>query len=133
MYTLNFWRVSLNLTPFPPFRRITAVAPFSRPPHPSVVDFSLRSATHVNFCLAISASVLTSSPFVITKYFVRKMPLKRNLSFLCSSQMNGMMVSGVHIKVVLARRQTNMGDSHFRSRPGLGSRGKCRMEKSTIR
>ena len=38
--------------------------------------------------------------------------------------MNGMMVSGVHIKVVLARRQTNMGDSHFRSRPGLGSRGK---------
>ncbi|CAH3175618.1 unnamed protein product [Porites lobata] len=37
-------------------------------------------------------------------------------------EMNGMMVSGVHIKVVLARRQTNMGDSHFRSRPGLGSR-----------
>ena len=39
--------------------------------------------------------------------------------------MNGMMVSGVHIKVVLSRRQLNMRDSHFRPRPGLGSRGEC--------
>jgi len=37
-------------------------------------------------------------------------------------EMNGTMVSGVHIKVFLSRRQPNMGDSHFRSRPGLGSR-----------
>lgn len=37
-------------------------------------------------------------------------------------EMNGMMVSGVHIKVVMSRRHPNMGDSHFRPRPGLGSR-----------
>ncbi|XP_068695716.1 negative elongation factor E-like [Montipora foliosa] len=38
------------------------------------------------------------------------------------AEMNGMMVSSVHIKVALSRRQPNMGDANFRPRPGLGSR-----------
>ena len=35
--------------------------------------------------------------------------------------MNGMMVSSVHIKVALSRKQPNMGDANFRPRPGLGT------------
>ncbi|RMX41179.1 hypothetical protein pdam_00019197 [Pocillopora damicornis] len=37
-------------------------------------------------------------------------------------EMNGMMVSGVHIKVAFSRRQPNMGDTQGYRRPGLGSR-----------
>lgn len=37
-------------------------------------------------------------------------------------EMNGMMVSGVHIKVALSWRQPNMGDTQGHRRPGLGSR-----------
>lgn len=37
-------------------------------------------------------------------------------------EMNGMMVSGVHIKVALSRRQPNMGDTQGHRRPGLGCR-----------
>lgn len=37
-------------------------------------------------------------------------------------EMNGIMVSGVHIKVALSRRQPNMGDTQGHRRPGLGNR-----------